>query len=250
MKRVMAPALLSLLALGGCGSSDIPNTQGNCKGVVTVNASVPAALATKWSAAKFYQADVVNTRGERFTQPGTPPLTVPNVTVTLPGATYSPGQYSVRLVAADVVTGSGNTSVPTSVSAVGRAVVTLQDACPSPVLTIAEPTNLSVCFDKCDADLRCGKKDWTLYSQCVTASCQANADQFTSQQNTWVSTWAAYLLKNKPADNPDQATATANAKKQVQILINQLEACNLQACTAVDSCGAAILAKFDPNNGG
>lgn len=217
MKRTLLAALLPLWAWAGCGSNPVPNTDGNCQGLVTVSIT-PASVTTS---AKSIEVIDVGPAGERYLQTEAPPLAVPSVVLRL-GTQYRTGNHTVRVVAAEAAPSKGSATAPARVTQVGRVVSSLSGACPTVQLSVAAPTLLDVCMDQCDAEARCGKRSFDELASC-TAVCQRSADLFATQQADW-------RAQYKNADE----------------MIGKLAGCTHVACSAVDACGQAVLESGTP----
>jgi hypothetical protein len=215
MKRILVSALLPLCLLG-C-TNEVPNTEGNCQGLVTLSLTAPGGV----NSARALDLTAIGPEGARYTQSETPPLPQTSVVLKIREA-YKPGAYHFRAAAADGDPQKGAAASPSAITSVGRISSTLREACPSEQVTLTATSMLDICFDRCDADLRCGKISFAEFPTCQ-GRCRQDADVFAQQQADWMKQYA-------------------NAVDTIQ----RLDGCTYVACSAIEDCGAALMKGLVP----
>jgi hypothetical protein len=213
MKRTLVSALLPLGMWAGCDSNVPPNTAGNCKGLITVNLTVPSGV----NSAAAISSTALGPERVRYEQVDVPPLAVPNVVLRLKDL-YKAGNQIIRVAAADADPSKGSTAV----TSVARISVNTATTCPSVTLALTATKVLDICNDRCDSEVRCGQRPFSGLEACLE-DCRQHEAEFAQQQADWIAQYE-------------------NGKD----LVNELEGCNFLACGAIDSCGEAVMRSAVP----
>ncbi|MCS6911963.1 MAG: hypothetical protein RMK29_01320 [Myxococcales bacterium] len=211
MMRTLVSALVPLGIWAGCESNVPPNTVGQCQGLITVALEVPGGV----NEAKAIASTLLGPDGTRYNQVDTPPLPLPNVVLRARDL-YRPGQQFVRVVAAEGDPARGTASSPIPVQSVARAVANFQQACPSLRLVLQPTRMLDICFDRCDAEVRCGQVPFQDLEACQ-ARCRQNEAAFAQQQADWVAQY-----------------------QNAHDLIRRLEGCTFVSCADIEACGETV----------